>query len=98
MSNLSATFAALSDETRRRILTLLRDGSKTAGEISAEFSLTKPTISHHLKVLEEAGLLRSERRGTFIVYALQSNVLEDLAQSLVEMSAALPRRKPKKSP
>jgi ArsR family transcriptional regulator, arsenate/arsenite/antimonite-responsive transcriptional repressor len=98
MSDLSTTFAALSDETRRRILTLLRDGSKTAGEIAAEFSLSKPTISHHLKVLEEAGLLRSERRGTFIVYALQSNVLEDIAQAVLEMTAAIPRRKSKKAP
>jgi DNA-binding transcriptional ArsR family regulator len=97
MSDLSKTLAALSDETRRRILTLLRAGSKSAGEIAAEFSLSKPTISHHLKVLDEAGLVRSERRGTSIVYTLQSNVIEDLAQAVLELSAESSRRKTKRS-
>jgi DNA-binding transcriptional ArsR family regulator len=96
MSDLSKTLAALSDETRRRILTLLRAGSKSAGEIAAEFSLSKPTISHHLKVLDEAGLVRSERRGTSIVYTLQSNVIEDLAQAVLELSAESSRRKAKR--
>lgn len=97
MADLSTTLAALSDETRRRILTLLRAGSKSAGEIAAEFSLSKPTISHHLKVLDEAGLVRSERRGTSIVYTLQSNVIEDLAQAVLELSAEGSRRKSKRS-
>lgn len=97
MSDLSKTLAALSDETRRRILTLLRAGSKSAGDIAAEFSLSKPTISHHLKVLDEAGLVRSERRGTSIVYTLQSNVIEDLAQAVLDLSAESSRRKTKRS-
>ncbi len=98
MADLTTTFSALSDATRRQILTLLRAGSKSAGDIAAEFSLSKPTISHHLKVLEESGLLRSERRGTSIVYTLQSNVLEDLAQAVLDLSAEIPRRKAKRSP
>jgi ArsR family transcriptional regulator len=98
MADLSSTFAALSDETRRRILTLLRAGSRSAGEVAAAFELSKPTISHHLRVLEEAGLVRSERRGTFIVYTLQSNVLEDLARAVLDLSAEAPRRKAKRSP
>lgn len=98
MTDLSTTFAALSDDNRRKILTLLRAGSKTAGDISSEFSLSKPTISHHLKVLEEAGLVRSERRGTSVVYTLQSNMLEDLAQSVLDLAAEVPRRKSKRSP
>jgi ArsR family transcriptional regulator len=95
MADLSTTFSALSDDTRRKILTLLRGGSKTAGDIAAAFELSKPTISHHLRVLDDAGLVRSERRGTFVVYTLQSNVLEDLAQSVLDLSAQLPRRKAK---
>jgi DNA-binding transcriptional ArsR family regulator len=98
MADLSTTFSALSDDTRRKILTLLRGGSMTAGDIAAAFELSKPTISHHLRVLDDAGLVRSERRGTFIVYTLQSNVLEDLAQSVLDLSAQLPRRKAKRSP
>jgi DNA-binding transcriptional ArsR family regulator len=78
-------FAAIADPTRRKILRLLRGGSLTAGEIAERFHLTKPTLSHHFRVLRAAGLVRAERRGTNIVYTLQSNVLEDLAAELLEM-------------
>lgn len=95
----ASPFAALADETRREILALLRKGSLPAGEIAAAFALSKPTISHHLKVLEGAGLVRSERRGTSIVYTLQSNVLEDLARGLLDLAAGLgTRRKGKVTP
>lgn len=89
-------FAALADDTRRAILALLRDGSRPAGEIADAFDLSKPTISHHLKVLEGAGLVRSERRGTSIVYTLQSNVLEDLARGLYDLASGLTARKKKR--
>jgi DNA-binding transcriptional ArsR family regulator len=79
-------FAALSDPNRRAILRLLRKGSKTAGEIAEKFDLTKPTLSHHFRVLEEAGLVRAEKRGTNVVYALQTGVLEDLATELLELT------------
>lgn len=80
-------FAALSDPTRRAILKMLRSGSKAAGEIAEAFHLTKPTLSHHFRVLRAAGLVRAERRGTSIVYTLQTNVLEDLATELMELAA-----------
>jgi ArsR family transcriptional regulator len=80
-------FAALSDPTRRAILKMLRSGSKPAGEIAEAFQLTKPTLSHHFRVLRAAGLVRAERRGTSIVYTLQTNVLEDLATELMELAA-----------
>lgn len=79
--------SALSDPTRREILKLLRGGSKTAGEISDEFHLSKPTLSHHFRILRAAGLVRAERRGTTIVYTLQSNVIEDLAAELLDLIA-----------
>lgn len=79
-------FAALADPTRRAVLKLLRTGSKTAGEIAETFHLTKPTLSHHFRVLRSAGLIRAERRGTSIVYTLQSNVLEDVASELLELA------------
>ena len=84
---LDATFAALADPTRRAILKMLRAGSKPAGEIAEAFHLTKPTLSHHFRVLRAAGLVRAERRGTSIVYTLQTNVLEDLATELLELAA-----------
>jgi DNA-binding transcriptional ArsR family regulator len=84
----ASPFQALADPTRRAILKLLRAGSRTAGEIAdAVPNLSRPTLSHHFKVLETAGLVRSERRGTFVVYTLQSNVIEDLAAELLELGA-----------
>ena len=84
---MQSAFSALSDPTRRAILKLLRGGPKSAGEIAAAFHLTKPTLSHHFRVLRSAGLVRAERRGTTIVYTLQTNVLEDLATELLDLAA-----------
>ncbi len=85
MSIEMTAYAALADPTRRKILKMLRGGSLTAGEIAEKFHLSKPTLSHHFRVLRAAGLVRAERRGTSIVYTLQSNVLEDLAAELLDL-------------
>jgi ArsR family transcriptional regulator, arsenate/arsenite/antimonite-responsive transcriptional repressor len=82
-------FEALADPTRRAILKLLRKGSMSAGEIAEAFDLTKPTLSHHFTVLKESGLVRAERRGTRIVYALQTGVLEDLATEILDLAAGM---------
>lgn len=95
----TGAFSALADPTRRKILKMLRGGSKTAGEIAEAFHLTKPTLSHHFRVLRAAELVRAERRGTSIVYTLQTNVLEDLATELLELTSGTARaRVTKKSP
>lgn len=94
----TSAFAALGDPTRRRILKMLRSGSKTAGEIAEAFHLTKPTLSHHFRVLRSAGLVRSERRGTSIVYTLQTNVLEDLATELYELASTTTSRSRARGP
>ena len=72
------TFKALGDPTRREILHLLRDGAKTAGEIGSHFDMTGATISHHLAVLREAGLISDEKRGTYIYYELNLSVLDEI--------------------
>ncbi len=87
MSRPASPFEALADPTRRAILKRLRKGSLSAGEIAAAFALSKPTLSHHFRVLKEAGLVRAERRGTSIVYTLQANLLEDLAAELLDLAA-----------
>jgi DNA-binding transcriptional ArsR family regulator len=89
-----SVFGALADPTRRKILKLLRAGSLTAGEIADRFHLSKPTLSHHFRVLRAAGLLRAERRGTNIVYTLQSNVLEDIAAEILELVPGPPLSRP----
>ena len=72
------TFQALSDPTRREILTLLKRGSLAAGDIVAHFDSSGATISHHLSVLRQAGLVDASRRGKFIYYELNLSVLEEL--------------------
>jgi ArsR family transcriptional regulator len=79
-------FEALADPTRRAILRRLRGGSLSAGQLAEAFRLTKPTLSHHFRVLRAAGLIRSERHGTSIVYTLQTNVIEELAAELLELA------------
>ena len=71
-------FKALNDPTRRRILDLLRKQELTAGEIADQFAISKPSISHHLDVLKRAELVRAEREGQYLRYALNSTVMEDL--------------------
>lgn len=72
------TFKALSDPTRRAILDLLKTGAQTAGDIGAHFDMTAATVSHHLSVLKEAGLVSDERRGKFICYELNVSVLDEI--------------------
>lgn len=84
-------FEALADPTRREILRILRRGSRSAGEIAEAFELSKPTLSHHFRVLSAAGLVRAERDGTRIVYTLQTNVLEDVVATLADLASGAPR-------
>ena len=76
--SLQETLKALSDPTRREILQMLRSSSKSAGEISDHFEITAAAISRHLSVLKEADLIRDQREGKFIIYTLNTSVLEDV--------------------
>ncbi len=75
-------FKALSDETRLEILGLLAGAGAElcVCDIESHFALSQPTISHHLKILREAGLVTSERRGTWAYYALSRKTLGLLAE------------------
>lgn len=72
------TFKALSDPTRRAILDLLKNGARTAGEIGSHFDMTGATVSHHLSVLKDAGLISDERRGKYICYELNVTILDEI--------------------
>lgn len=71
-------FKALNDPTRRQILDLLRGGDLNAGEIAERFNMTKPSISHHLDLLRQAGLVESVKQGQFVNYSLNTTVLDEL--------------------
>jgi DNA-binding transcriptional ArsR family regulator len=74
---MNKVFKALSDPTRRRVLQLLRERPLSAGELSDHFPVSKPTMSAHFAVLQEAGLIDAERSGRTITYRLVMSVLED---------------------
>ena len=68
----------LADSTRRRIVELLADRDRTAGELAGEFTVSRPAVSRHLRVLRQAGLVRSRERGTQRLYSLDPAPLEEL--------------------
>ncbi|MEA2077002.1 MAG: autorepressor SdpR family transcription factor [Candidatus Marinimicrobia bacterium] len=74
---MNKVFTALSDDTRRKILVLLKKGSMSAGEIAEHFDISKPSITFHLKILKEAELVYSKKKGQFVIYTLQVTVFEE---------------------
>lgn len=80
---LDATLRALGDPTRREILKALRAGDLTAGEISARFPMTAASVSHHLSVLREAGLVTAERNGRNLIYSLETTVFQEFLQEMM---------------
>jgi len=73
-------FRALADPTRRRILELLADKDRTAGEIAEQFPIAFASVSHHLGILKAAGLVAAEREGQFIRYRLNTTVFQEIAR------------------
>jgi DNA-binding transcriptional ArsR family regulator len=86
-------FKALADANRRRILKILQKGSRTAGEIAAEFDLTDGSMSHHFNVLKSAELIRCERRAQQMVYSLNTTVFQDVSAMLLDVFEPARRRK-----
>jgi ArsR family transcriptional regulator, arsenate/arsenite/antimonite-responsive transcriptional repressor len=93
--SLDRVFEALSSTVRRKILAYLSSTNLTAGEIAERFDISKPSISKHLSVLENAGLIASERRGQFIHYRLVRdslvNTLNGYIQEVCPVSRPLKR-------
>ncbi|MFC3749880.1 autorepressor SdpR family transcription factor [Paenibacillus sp. GCM10012306] len=83
---MNESFKALADPTRRQIIRLLREKNRTAGEIADYFNVSKPSISHHLNALKHAGLVQDERQGQFILYSLNTTVLDEVVGWLLEMT------------
>lgn len=74
---MTSVFKALADPTRRKILQLLKAGPMNAGELAAQFDVSKPTMSAHFAVLREAELIGSEKDGKHVTYWLNASVLEE---------------------
>ena len=82
---LQNTLRALADPIRREILNMLKKGSMSAGDIAAHFPVTAASVSRHLSVLKEAGLIRDSRGGKYIYYELNTSVLEDVMLWISEL-------------
>lgn len=77
-------FKALNDPTRREILELLKQGDMNAGEIAEHFHISKPSISHHLDLLKQAGLVDAEKKGQFITYSLNTTIVDELLKWVMQ--------------
>lgn len=82
---LQNTLRAIADPIRREILSLLKEGRLSAGEISDKFDVTAASISRHLSVLKDADLIRDHREGKYIFYELNTSVLEDIMLWITEL-------------
>ncbi|WP_138160345.1 autorepressor SdpR family transcription factor [Peptoniphilus catoniae] len=81
--NFEKTFKALGDKNRREILLMLKGGRMSAGEIAENFNMTKATLSYHLSLLKDAGLVIDTREKNFIYYSLNASVFEELVGNIL---------------
>lgn len=83
--SLQNTLKALADPIRREILNMLKNGKMTAGEIADRFDVTMASVSRHLSVLKDADLIRDTRDGKYIIYEINTSVLEDVMLWITEL-------------
>lgn len=72
------TFKALSDPVRRDILSMLKNGRMSAGEIGSNFDMTGATVSYHLNILKKADLVFEEKEKNFVYYSLNTSIVEEV--------------------
>ena len=78
-------FKALSDPTRREILKLLQKNDLNAGQITQQFTMKAPSITHHLHILRDAGLVQSVKRGQQMIYSLNTTVLQEVLNWVLDL-------------
>src|SRR5579863_2011559 len=84
---MNTLFKALNDPTRREILELLKDKDMTAGDIADQFNISKPSISHHLDLLRQAGLVVSVKEGQFIYYSINTTVMDEMLSWIMQFKS-----------
>lgn len=82
---MNTTLKAIADPVRRKILELLKQRSYSAGEIAQQFDLRQATVSYHLKLLKQAGLISERREKNFIYYELNTSVFEEVLRWLYSL-------------
>ncbi len=103
--SLSRTFSVLSDANRRKILDLLKVEEMSVSQLTENFDVTMPTLSHHLDALKSVGLVSGRREGQQIIYSLNLSVFEEIAEAVAGFldarkvsRGAAKGEKPKKNP
>ena len=84
---MNTLFKALNDQTRRDILELLQEKDMTAGDIADKFAISKPSISHHLDLLRQAGLVLSVKEGQFIYYSLNTTAMDEMLKWIMQLKS-----------
>lgn len=85
---MNEVFKALNDPIRRKILEMLKKkGDMSAGEIADQFDISKPSISHHLDLLKQAGLVEVMRDGQFLYYSLNTTIIDELMKWTIKLSS-----------
>jgi DNA-binding transcriptional ArsR family regulator len=84
---MNALFKALDDPTRREIIEMLRKHDMTAGEIAERFDISKPSISYHLQLLQQADLVVAVKEGQFVHYSLNSTVLQEVITWMLNLTS-----------
>jgi ArsR family transcriptional regulator len=77
---MNIVFKALNDPTRRQILELLQEKDLTAGEIAEQFSISWPSVSHHLDLLKQAKLVIAKKDGQYVYYSLNTTVVDEIVK------------------
>jgi len=77
---MNIVFKALNDPTRRQILELLQEKDLTAGEIAEQFSISWPSVSHHLDLLKQAKLVSAKKDGQYVYYSLNTTVVDEIVK------------------
>lgn len=84
---MNSIFKALNDPTRREILQLLQERDLTAGEIAEKFSISWPSVSHHLDLLKQAKLVTSEKEGQYVYYSLNTTVVDEILKWFLQFKS-----------
>jgi ArsR family transcriptional regulator len=87
---INTVFEALSHPVRRKVLGLLKQGPKSAGELAEHFDISRPTLSVHFNKLKEAELVVAVRQGTSLIYHINTSVLEEALAGLLDLTEPKP--------